>query len=205
MIARLHGTLIESNFTQAVIDVHGVGYLVFIPISTFDHLPQPGGEVTLLTVMNVREDAITLFGFATTQEKELFEILVTVNGVGPKLALSILSSMPVSSFCSAIINGDLTVVKKINGVGKRTAERLVVELKDKLSKLSPEFVSGTGEGTSLNAEVKHAIEDATLALEQLGFKRDGIQKTMKMLLEELDEKECSTENLIRKALQKLNS
>jgi Holliday junction DNA helicase RuvA len=204
MIACLRGKLIEANFTYALIDVNGVGYQVFIPVSTFDSLPKPGGEITLQTIMVVREDAITLFGFATAQEKQLFEILVSVNGVGPKLALSILSCMPVSSFCAAIVNGDLTVINKINGVGKRTAERLVVELKDKLGKLygGLETVSG---GKPLDNSLKLAVEDATLALEQLGFKRDGIQKTMKQLVDELEPAECSTENLIRKSLQLLNS
>lgn len=204
MIACLRGKLIEANFTYALIDVNGVGYQVFIPVSTFDSLPKPGGELTLQTIMVVREDAITLFGFASAQEKQLFEILVSVNGVGPKLALSILSCMPVSSFCAAIVNSDLTVINKINGVGKRTAERLVVELKDKLGKLYAGLESATG-GKPLDNSLKLAVEDATLALEQLGFKREGIQKTMKQLIDELKPAECSTENLIRKSLQLLNS
>lgn len=203
MIAQIRGILLEANFTEAVVDVHGVGYLIFIPMSTFDKLPQPGEEVVLFTIMHVREDAMSLFGFASQQEKQLFEVLVSVNGVGPRLALSILSSMPVSAFCSAIANSDLNVIKRISGIGKRTAERLIVELRDKVGKLAPE-VAMTGD-SEVPQEVQIAAADAVAALEQLGFKRESIQKTVNKLIDKLDEKECSTENLIRKALQALNT
>ncbi len=205
MIARIRGVLLESAFTEIVVDVHGVGYLLAIPMSTFDQLPQPGKEVDLHVVTHVREDAISLFGFASKPEKQLFDILTNVNGVGPKLALSILSSMPVNSFCAAIVNADLKAIGRISGIGKKTAERLVVELKDKLAKTSFDGMVVKSENVNIPDALRASAEDAILALEQLGFKRDGIQKAMQQLMSELDAKECSAENLIRKALQRLNS
>jgi Holliday junction DNA helicase RuvA len=202
MIARIKGTLIEATFTQIIVDVHGVGYLIAIPMSTFDKLPRPEAEVTLLVNTQVREDSISLYGFATSEEKQLFELLVATNGVGPKLALSILSSMPVSSFCSAVANREINSIKRINGIGPKTAERLLVELHDKVSKIIP--VIGDN-GKNIISKVGAAAEDAIMALEQLGFKSDKIRKAMQKIIDDLPETECSSENLIRKALQALNS
>lgn len=202
MIARLKGILLEINLTQLVVDVHGVGYLVFIPMSTYDRLPRAGSEVTLLINTQVREDSFSLYGFATPEEKQLFEILLGATGVGPKLALSILSSLPVTSFCSAIANRDLNVIKRISGIGPKTAERLIVELRDKVGKLAPALSSAE---RTVPDEVAAAAEDAVLALEQLGFKPEKIRKAIHKIIEEIPAKECSSENLIRKALQSLNS
>lgn len=202
MIARLKGTLLEINLTQVIVDVHGVGYLVFIPMSTYDRLPRADSEVTLLINTQVREDSFSLYGFATPEEKQLFEILLGATGVGPKLALSILSSLPVSSFCSAIANRDLNVIKRISGIGPKTAERLIVELRDKIGKLAPALSSAE---RTVPDEVAAAAEDAVLALEQLGFKPEKIRKAIHKIIEEIPAKECSSENLIRKALQSLNS
>jgi len=202
MIARIKGTLLEAGLSEVVVDVNGIGYRAFIPMSTYDKIPTPGKEVELLTYMHVREDAISLYGFASKNEKDLFEQLITVSGIGSKLALSILSCMPVSSFCSAISNADLNLIKKINGVGKKTAERLVIELRDKVAKLSPETAFGPGKVRDKSAI---AAEDAILALEQLGIKRDKAQKTVHELAITLPENECSSENLIRKALRAINS
>lgn len=202
MIARLKGILLEINLTQLVVDVHGVGYLVFIPMSTYDRLPRAGSEVTLLINTQVREDSFSLYGFATPEEKQLFEILLGATGVGPKLALSILSSLPVASFCSAIANRDLNVIKRISGIGPKTAERLIVELRDKIGKLAPALSSAE---RTVPDEVAAAAEDAVLALEQLGFKPEKIRKAVHKIIEEIPAKECSSENLIRKALQSLNS
>jgi len=203
MIARLKGVLLEINLTQVVVDVHGVGYLVSIPMSTYDRLPRAGSEVILLINTQVREDAINLYGFATPEEKQLFEILLGATGVGPKLALSILSSLPVSSFCAAVVNRDLNVIKRISGIGPKTAERLIVELRDKIGKLAPAISSAAGK--TIPDSVSAAAEDALLALEQLGFKSEKIRKALHKIVEEIPEKECSSENLIRKALQALNS
>ena len=203
MIARLSGTLADVNFTQCVIDVQGVGYQVFIPMSTFDKLPRENEEVSLFICTQVREDAISLYGFSTMPEKQLFVILISVSGVGPKLALSILSSMPVESFSSAIINSDLDVIKRISGIGKKTAERLIVELKDKLSKTMP--LIATGGEVMVSDEKALAMEDAIAALEQLGFKRETVRKALEKIVNTIPGEEATSENFIRKALQALNS
>lgn len=202
MIARLTGKLAGINFTQCIVDVHGVGYQVFIPMSTFDRLPREGEETSLFICTQVREDSISLYGFATMPEKQLFETLIATTGVGPKLALSILSSMPVENFSSAIVNSDLTVIKRINGIGKKTAERLIVELKDKMVKMMPAV---TGRGGVMSDEKALAMEDAATALEQLGFKPDVIRKALEKIVNDIPSEEASSENFIRKALQALNS
>ena len=132
MIGMLTGLVAEKNFSSCIIDVHGVGYEVAIPLSTFDRLPLEGSEAKLYIHTAVREDAITLFGFATPEEKKLFQQLIQVSGVGGKLALNVLSAMPAASFCAAVSAEDVKALSRINGVGKRTAERLIVELRDKL-------------------------------------------------------------------------
>ena len=203
MIAKLSGKLTELNFTECIIDVHGVGYQVFIPMSTFDKLPREDEDVSLFINTQVREDAINLYGFATKAEKQLFEILIGTTGVGPKLALSILSSMPVESFTSAIINNDLNVIKRISGIGKKTAERLIVELKDKLAKASLPFTAAASSSAAPD-EKAIAMEDAAAALEQLGFKQDSIRKVLEKISNTIPVEEASSENFIRKALQALN-
>ncbi len=204
MIGQLTGKLIEMNFTEVILDVNGVGYVVLIPMSTFDKLPDCGKIVTLKTHLHVREDALILFGFSTPQELQLFKILITVNGIGPKMGLNILSTMPVSLFCSAILNSEINVINKISGVGKKTAERLIIELKDKLSKLSSE-VEANALIAEVPAEYSQNIEDAVLALEQLGFKREQVKKALKKLVKNLTEEELSTANLVRLCLKSLNS
>lgn len=203
MIARLSGKLADINFTQCIIDVHGVGYQIFIPMSTYDKLPREGGDVSLFICTQVREDAISLYGFSTMPEKQLFEILIGTTGVGPKLALSILSSMPVESFSSAIINSDLDVIKRISGIGKKTAERLIVELKDKLSKVA--LPRDDSSRVVVSDEKAFAMEDAITALEQLGFKRETVRKTLEKIVNSIPSEEATSENFIRKALQALNS
>ncbi|MBR7108301.1 MAG: Holliday junction branch migration protein RuvA [Lentisphaeria bacterium] len=197
MIGFLSGTLLERDFSSCLVDVNGVGYELSIALSTFDKLPLEGGSVKLFVHTQVREDAITLFGFADKAERALFRKLIDVSGVGGKLALNVLSSMPVANFCSAVDAGDVKALSRINGIGKRTAERLVVELKGRLENSDP-AVAPAGPGNS-------AAADACAALEQLGFKRDAVNKCINALLAELPENECNTENLLRKALVRLNS
>jgi holliday junction DNA helicase RuvA len=203
MIARLSGKLADINFTQCIIDVHGVGYQVFIPMSTFDKLPREGEDVSLFICTQVREDAISLYGFSTMPEKQLFEILIGTTGVGPKLALSILSSMPVTRFSSAVINADLDIIKRISGIGKKTAERLIVELKDKLAKVMQPLVEDSS--LAVSDEKALAMEDAIAALEQLGFKRETVRKALEKIINSIPSEEATSENFIRKALQALNS
>ncbi|MBE6370728.1 MAG: Holliday junction branch migration protein RuvA [Lentisphaerae bacterium] len=203
MIAQLTGTLIDASFTEAIIDVNGVGYQVLIPMSTFDRLPRVDEKksVTLLTWLQVREDALTLFGFATRQERDVFLLLITVNGIGAKTALNILSCMNVVSFCQAVASGDLKSLKKISGVGPKSAERILVELRDKIQKIAPETAFGGGAAPT---KVDKAVEDAILALGQLGFQGPKFQKLVADVALEIPEDQRSTENIIRKALQALN-
>lgn len=212
MIAQLTGTLIESDFTETIIDVNGVGYAVSVPLSTSEALPAPGSQVTLLTTLVVREDELHLYGFATAAERRLFTLLTgSVSGIGPKLALNVLSCMSVEAFASAVLQSDLKTLGKISGVGKRTAERMVVELRDKVTQLS--LATGTagtpattaaatadGRLTTDSAEAR----DAVLALETLGFKHDQAEKAVGKVLEAVGGK-ASTAELIRKALALLNS
>lgn len=206
MIAMVRGKIVSESFTEVIVDVNGVGYRVFIPMSTYDKLPHDQTkETTLLTSMQVKEDSITLFGFATQQEKDAFELLITVNGIGAKSAISILSCMNISSLCSAIINEDVKTLKKISGVGPKSAERMIIELRDKMGKISPEAELGLPEGSSgeANALPKEA-QDALLALEQLGFQNVKMKKTVADIVRELPEEQRSTENIIRKVLQSIN-
>jgi len=136
MIAYLRGRLLEKHPNQAVIEIGGVGYDVSIPVSTFSLLPEPGREVALHIHTHVREDALALFGFHSREEKALFERLITVSGIGPRLAIGVLSGLPVPELVSAIRTGALEQLVRIPGVGRKTAERIVVELRDKLDGLA---------------------------------------------------------------------
>ena len=195
MIGSLNGIIDESSFSQCTIDVNGVGYDVEIPLSTFDKLPLPGNKAKLFIHTQVREDAITLFGFATTEERELFRTLIGVSGIGGKLALNILGAMPVQNFCAAVSAGDVKALSLINGIGKRTAERIIVELKGKLPECANTAAVAAMTGTN--------AQDAALALEKLGFKRDAINKALGKLVSELPADEQTTENLTIQALAKL--
>src|SRR5436853_4619934 len=131
MITFLHGKLIEALPTQVTVDVQGVGYEALIPLSSYDKLPPPGHEIKLLTHLAVREDAHILYGFMSAAERELFRLLInTVSGIGPKIALNVLSGINVTAFRGAVAKGDVKTLSQISGVGKKTAERIVVELRD---------------------------------------------------------------------------
>jgi Holliday junction DNA helicase RuvA len=139
MITFLHGKLVEALPTQVVINVNGIGYELLIPLSSYDKLPQPGQEIKLLTQLIVREDSHTLYGFMSAAERDLFRLLInSVSGIGPKIALNILSGINVASFRGAVANADVKALSQISGVGKKTAERMVVELKDKLEAVAIE-------------------------------------------------------------------
>ena len=196
MIGSLTGIVDDSCFSQCTIDVNGVGYDVEIPLSTFDKLPQPGNRTKLLIHTQVREDAITLFGFATAEERDLFRVLISISGIGGKLALNILGAMPAQNFCSAVDSGDVKALSLINGIGKRTAERIIVELKGKLPESSIA-------GSTVIANAGANTSDAALALEKLGFKRDAINKALGELVTELPPDQQTTENLTVQALAKL--
>lgn len=199
MISFLHGKLVEALPTQVTVDVHGVGYEVLIPLSSFDKLPPPGGDMKLLTQLVVREDAHTLYGFATPAERDLFRLLVnSVSGIGPKTALNILSGMNPVAFRGAVANGDVKALSQISGVGKKTAERIVVELRDKVG------AAGAWEASSAARSLAAAdqkINDAVLALMALGFKQveahDAVRAAQAVL-----GAEATVEQLVRAALKK---
>jgi Holliday junction DNA helicase RuvA len=169
MIAFLRGTLVDALPTKVTLEVHGVGYEVLIPLSSFDRLPAVGQEVQLLTRLVIREDAHTLYGFMTAAERELFRLLVdTVTGIGPKIALSILSGMPPTAFRGAVASGDIRSLSQISGVGKKTAERIIVELRDKVG-ASAEWEASSA--TRATGPGEQSLQDAVLALIALGFKQ----------------------------------
>jgi Holliday junction DNA helicase RuvA len=199
MITFLEGTLEEALPTQIVVAVQGVGYQVLIPLSSFDRLPAPGARLKILTHLQVREDAHILYGFITTEERDLFRLLVEhVSGIGPKLALAVLSGMSVLSFKAAVVNGAVTEISRVKGVGKKTAERIVLELKDKVG------VAAAWEAASgLQAEGTAEITDAVLALISLGYKQVDAHKAVKQAVE-AEPGRKSTEELIRRALKSLS-
>jgi Holliday junction DNA helicase RuvA len=199
MITFLHGKLVEALPTQAIVDVNGVGYEVLIPLSSFDKLPSPGGEVKLLTQLVIREDAHTLYGFMSAAERDMFRLLInTVSGIGPKIALNILSGISVTAFRGAVASSDVKSLSQISGVGKKTAERMVVELRDKVG------AAGAWEAASAQRALSpddQKINDAALALMALGFKQieahDAIRSATAML-----GAKATVEELVRACLKK---
>ena len=199
MISFLQGKLIEALPTQVTVEVHGVGYEALIPLSSYDKLPAPGNEVRLLTHLSVREDAHTLYGFMTATERELFRLLInTVSGIGPKIALNILSGVNPTAFRGAVANGDIKALSQISGVGKKTAERIVVELKDKIGPVGAWEASSAQRALSPEDQ---KVNDATLALMALGFKQMEAHETVRAALTALGPK-ATVEELVRASLRK---
>lgn len=169
MIAHLRGRLILKHPNQAIVEAGGVGYDVTITVPTFSELPSEGAEVSLHIHTHVREDALALYGFLRAEEKQLFEKLITVSGIGPKLAITILSGMPVAEMVGSIKGNDIARLTKIPGIGKKTAERMVVELRDKLDKF----------GASQPVVTTSPIEDDVLsALMNLGYQRPAAERAL---------------------------
>lgn len=199
MISFLHGKLVDALPTQVTVDVHGVGYEVLIPLSSFDKLPAPGGEVRLLTHLAVREDAHVLYGFMSAAERELFRLLInTVSGIGPKIALNVLSGMNPVAFRGAVANGDVKALSSISGVGRKTAERIVVELKDKIGAAGAWEASSAARALSAGDQRLH---DAVLALMALGFKQPEAHETVRAAQAMLGE-QATVEELVRAGLKK---
>ena len=199
MISFLEGKLVESLPTQVTVDVNGVGYEVLIPLSSFDKLPSTGNSVRLLTHLAVREDAHVLYGFMTSSEREMFRLLInTVSGIGPKIALNVLSGMNVTALRGAVANGDVKALSQISGVGKKTAERIVVELKDRIG------AAGAWEAASAQRTLSagdQKVNDAVLALMALGFKQVEAHESIRASLSLLGEK-ATVEDLVRACLKK---
>jgi Holliday junction DNA helicase RuvA len=194
VIARLSGTVVEKRADAAVVDVSGVGYLVHVSLQSLARLPPEGGRIDLRTYTHVREDALQLFGFATEDEERLFLLLIEVSGVGPKLALNVLSGMPAGELAHALVEGEIARLTKIPGVGKKTAERLVVELRDKLKTAAwapkpqgpPAPLAGTGALVS--------------ALVNLGYKPAAAERTAEAVRRSLGPA-AAVEDQLREALR----
>jgi Holliday junction DNA helicase RuvA len=178
MIGHLRGILLEKHPNEVIVDVQGVGYLVTIPVSTFSSLPETGTEVNLRIHTHVREDALLLFGFLTHDEKMLFERLISVSGVGPKMGITVLSGLPVSDLVTSIRTGNLQQLTRVPGIGKKTAERLVVELRDKLDLIAGK--PSTTSSAAAPAVTFSAIdEDVLSALMNLGCPRPAAEAAIK--------------------------
>ena len=198
MISFLQGKLAEALPTQVVIDVNGVGYEMFIPLSSFDKLPQLGSQVKLLTHLAVRDDAHVLYGFMTETERDLFRLLIRhVSGIGPKIALNVLSGTTPASFRAAVASGDVKVLSGVSGVGKKTAERIVVELKDKLG---DETAFGSVGGAPMSAD-EQKISDAAAALIALGSKPKDAQEAVRSAIAMLGS-DAPVDAIVRAALSK---
>ncbi|HJT45096.1 MAG TPA: Holliday junction branch migration protein RuvA [Chthoniobacterales bacterium] len=199
MIAFLDGKLTSALPTQALIDVNGVGYELSIPLSSYDKLPPVGQSIRILTHLAVREDAHVLYGFMTAAERDLFRLLVnSVSGIGPKLALAVLSGMSVTNFKAAVVNSDIPAISKISGLGKKTAERIVLELKDKLGVAAAWEAASASHAPS--AEEEQANE-AVLALIALGYKQVDAHKAVRDLQSRAEAK--TAEDLVKLALKKM--
>src|SRR6266480_6838764 len=199
MITFLDGKLVSALPTQAIVDVGGVGYEVFIPLASYDKLPAAGQDVRILTHLHVREDAHILYGFMTAPERDLFRLLVNhVSGIGPKLALAVLSGMSVNNFKTAVVNNDVASLSKISGLGKKTAERIVLELKDKVG------VAAAWEAASaVHAPTpeQEKANEALLALIALGYRQVDAHKAVRELQEKGETQ--SAEELVKFALKRM--
>ena len=197
MISRLTGLVTDKNPPELVLDVNGVGYEVFAPMSTYCTLPSEASEpVSLMIHTVVREDAFLLYGFSTAQERQLFRQLLKINGVGAKLALAILSGMSVNEFAQCVESENATALVKLPGVGKKTAERLLIEMRDKVPSMGEVSASG-GVQPSLVMPMTSHMEPAQQALEALGYKAKEAEKMLKAV----ETEGLSTEEWIRAALQ----
>ena len=203
MIAFLKGTLVESLPTSAVIDVHGVGYEVLMPLSSTSKLPEIGREVKIYTHFAVREDAQTLYGFITLEERHIFRTLInSVSGIGPKIALNVLSGMSIEAFRAAVSSGDFKSLSHVNGIGKKTAERIIVELKDKMGPGLPSGSGGSGGAVSFTAgTMDQTLNDALAALVTLGFKQTDALTSVKAAQAMLGPG-ATVEQIIRACLKK---
>ena len=205
MIAHLSGTLLSKQATSVILDVNGVGYEITIPVSTFYDLEEPGSTVQLRIYTHVREDALQLFGFKTARERELFLRLISVSGIGPKLGITLLSGMSADEMIASIRTNNLARLTLIPGVGRKTAERLVVELRDKVASLSsPEIEEELGAKTAAGAPIlteDSMRADVLSALLNLGYQRNSAEKAVTSAVDEGGD--ISVELILRRSLRKL--
>jgi Holliday junction DNA helicase RuvA len=205
MIAHLSGTLLAKQATSVILDVGGVGYEVTIPVSIFYDMEDLGANISLRIYTYVREDALQLFGFKTARERELFTLLISVSGIGPKSAIAMLSGMNADEIISAIRSNNLARLTSIPGLGKKTAERLVIELRDKMTTLShpaldAQLAAQTAAGAALSEDTLR--EDTLSALTNLGYQRAAAEKVVNQAMHEGGE--LSVELLLRRSLKSLS-
>jgi Holliday junction DNA helicase RuvA len=185
MIARISGTLIYKHVTHVVVDAHGIGYRVFVPLTTFYELPDIGQPVDLNIHTHVKQDSINLFGFYTNEERDVFQLMISVTGIGPKLALNILSGISARELIKAVSHGNLSRLVNIPGVGKKMAQRLVIELRDKVLKLTSDEVVGEPGGKMTADELMK--EDIMSALINLGYKSHNVREILDRVFNESKE------------------
>jgi holliday junction DNA helicase RuvA len=201
MIATLTGILKFKSPTEILVEVHGIGYTVSIPLSTYEKLGDIGSSVSLLTHFHVREDAMLLFGFFTEEERRLFKLLISVSGIGPKIAQSTLSGMNVEELKSHIVGGNVNALMAIPGVGRKTAERLIVELRDKAGKILTESEPISIAGMATSAMRFEALQ----ALTSLGYNQQIAEKAIRLVLKEAEGSTIPLEELIKRALRHTNA
>ena len=197
MIGRIRGILLVKQAPQLLIDVNGIGYEVSAPMSTFYNLPELDESITLHTHLVVREDAHTLYGFATENERAMFRALIKVNGVGAKLALTILSGISAEDFIVCVMDSDTAGLTRLPGVGKKTAERLIVEMRDKLKDWGVSTPDASSDKPATLVQPVDAVADAVSALIALGYKPPEASKMVRVV----DAKDLPSEEIIRQALQ----
>ena len=201
MIAFLTGKLLEKSANSVIVDVGGVGYEVAIPLSTFYEIGEVGENVELRIYTNVREDAIQLFGFKTQREKELYLKLISVQGVGAKSGITMLSGMSADEIVSALRTENLAKLTSIPGVGRKTAERLVIELRDKVGEMATGASAGASMTASTGAGSESVYDDALSALVNLGYQKNAAEKALQQVMH--DGVEANVQKLLRAALQRL--
>ena len=201
MITRITGILVSASPLAAIVEVGGFAYEVHIPVTTAERLPPPGQQVRLHTFVVYREDAQTLYGFALEDERDFFRLLIEkVSGVGPKIALTVLSKLSLPVLKGAIISGDVGLLSKCPGIGKKTAERLVIELRDKVTADTTLAAPSGAEAAANIPAASHKIRDAVMALMALGYKAPDADKAVRQAMVALGAK-ATTETLIKKALE----
>jgi holliday junction DNA helicase RuvA len=201
MIARISGILISKSVQHLVVDTQGVGYRIVVPLTTFYELPETGQTVTLHIHTQVKEDAISLFGFSSLEEREIFQVIISVSGIGPKLAVNILSGISAPELISAIVQGDVKRLVAIPGIGKKMAERLVLELKDKVQKIVPAQsrpVPETG-----RQRIETLKEDALSALVNLGYKNGPAKEAIDRFMQDQPEERVTLDRILKGALKLL--
>ena len=202
MIGRIRGTLLEKHLTDILVDVNGIGYEISVPMSTLYRLPEAGQGLELHTHLAVREDAHVLYGFKELGEKKLFRALIKVSGVGPKLALAILSGMAVDEFVRTVNANDVAALVRMPGVGKKTAERLVIEMRDRLAEWGPVAAPEGQSGSSVRRADRNVSSEAETALVSLGYKPAEASRTIAQVLKKHGDIDNS-ETLIRLALKSM--